>query len=74
MMTLPTAARNHNFQYQQFRVKFYDLREASVWNRPFVLRTKICNLRNITNVMSHPEYIPAPSWSTSLLRSMGNEA
>ena len=25
-------------------------------------------------MMSHPGYIPAPSWSTSLLRSMGNEA
>ena len=24
--------------------------------------------------MSHPGYIPAPSWGTSLLRSMGNEA
>ena len=36
----------------------------------FVLRTKICNLR-ITNVTSHPEYIPVPSL---LLRSMRNEA
>ena len=25
-------------------------------------------------MMSHPGYIPAPSWGTSLLRSMGNEA
>ena len=24
--------------------------------------------------MSHPGYIAAPSWGTSLLRSMGNEA
>ena len=36
-------------------------------------RTEICNLR-LTNMMSHPEYIPMPSWSTSLLQSMGNEA
>ena len=25
-------------------------------------------------MMSHPGYIPTPSWGTSLLRSMGNEA
>ena len=39
----------------------------------FTQRTEICNLR-LTNVTSHPEYIPTPSWSTSLLQSMGNQA